>query len=111
MDKAIKYLGLVLVQLGIAVVLIMIYHNTVKARDNGFIIVDMHKIMGDKLSEIAQSNLSEESQKAELKVVSAKLKHAIRELHIRTQKTILLKDVVLAGAVDETDHIMETMAK
>lgn len=109
MEKFNKIFLALLSQCIVGMILIMVYHNAVKTHHNDVIVVDMHKIMGSQLSEIAQSGLSEEAQKEELKKVSNKIKNAISELNARTKRPIVLKDVVLAGAIDETDWIMEEM--
>lgn len=106
MEKVIKLACLLLLQCLVSISILALYHLKNTPPTNQIIVVDFQKVMKEGLSQIAEQGLDEEKQKKALNQFSIKFRNVLQTLSDETGKTILIKDVVLEGARDETDKVL-----
>lgn len=107
MEKATNLIILLFLQCVVTISILALYHIKNNTAENEIVVVDFKKIMKTGLSKIAENELSELEQKKSLNQLSTHVSDALHEIAALGNRTILIKEVVLGGARDETDQVLE----
>ena len=108
MDRAIRIISLLVMQCLISIAVLTCYHAASSVHHD-IVVVDFQKVMKEGLQGIAAQQISEEQQKLALKAFSLKLKKVLLELSNNGERTIIIKDVVLEGANEYTEWVLEKL--
>lgn len=106
MEKIIKLICIISFQCLITLSIVALYHHKTHNEEKDFIVVDFQKIMKVGLTHIASQSLTENQQKKALNKFSIDLRDKLQQLSLEHNSTVLISEVVLAGARDETETIL-----